>query len=114
MGCAQVSYPCHGKCKYKPVLCSIDQEVAVSTHTFNMEKSCISTVTLEIDFFSKKNATCTDEYNSDLMAAEFTSKFANMGLRCVFVIKSDVIIITNPLSPVLDNNWCLGTMLPSS
>jgi len=59
---------------------SIDQEVAVSTHTFNMEKSCISTVTLEIDFFSKKNATCTDEYNSDLMAAEFTSKFANMGL----------------------------------
>ena len=95
MGCAQVSYPYHGKCKYKSVLCSIDQEVAVSTHTFNMEKSCISTITLEIDFFSKKNATCTDEYNSDLMAAEFTSKFANMGLRCVFVIKSGVIIITN-------------------
>ena len=91
MGCAQVSYPYHRKCKYIFVLCSIDQEVAVSTHTFNMEKSCISTVTLEIDFFSKKNATCTDEYNSDLMAAEFTSKFANMGLRCVFVIKFDVI-----------------------
>ena len=53
---------------------------------FNMEKSCISTVTLEIDFFSKKNATTTDEYNSDLMAADFTSKFANMGLRFVLVI----------------------------
>ena len=63
-------------------VCSIDQEVVVSAHVFNMEKSCISTVTLEIDFFSKKNATSTDEYNSDLMAAEFTSKFANIGLRC--------------------------------
>merc|ERR1711971_227636 len=59
---------------------SIDQEVGVSPHVFNMEKCCISTVTLEIDFFSKKNATTTDEYNSDLMAADFTSKFANMGL----------------------------------
>ena len=66
-------------------MCSIDQEVGVSAHVFNMEKSCISTVTLEIDFFSKKNATATDEYNSDLMAADFTSKFANMGLRCVSV-----------------------------
>ena len=67
-------------------MCSIDQEVGVSPHLFNMEKSCISTVTLEIDFFSKKNAPSTDEYNSDLMAADFTSKFANMGLRFVLVI----------------------------
>ena len=70
--------------KFEPMCtCSIDQEVGVSAHVFNMEKSCISTVTLEIDFFSKKNATTTDEYNSDLMAADFTSKFANIGLRCV-------------------------------
>ena len=83
----------------------------MSAHVFNMEKSCISTVTLEIDFFSKKNATTTDEYNSDLMAADFTSKFANMGLRCVLMISNKTNLI---LFSVLGNNWCLATMLPSS
>ena len=71
-------------------MCSIDQEVGVSPHVFNMEKCCISTVTLEIDFFSKKNATTTDEYNSDLMAADFTLKFANMGLRWVLLVISNL------------------------
>ena len=94
-------------------MCSIDQEVGVSAHVFNMEKSCISTVTLEIDFFSKKNATVTDEYNSDLMAADFTSKFANMGLRCVLIILNKT-CDNMSYNSVSANSWCLATMLPSS
>ena len=33
-----------------------------------------------MDFFSKKNTSATDEYNSDLMAAEFAQQFAQLGL----------------------------------
>jgi vesicle-fusing ATPase len=59
---------------------SLGQEVEVMPHNYNMEKACISAVTLDIDFFTKKNASTTDEYNSDLMAAEFTSLFSHISL----------------------------------
>jgi len=58
---------------------SLNQEILVKPAQFDLEKSCISTLTVEIDFFNKKNTT-TDEYNSDSMASDFTSQFGNMAL----------------------------------
>jgi len=58
---------------------SLNQEILVKPAQFDLEKSCISTLTVEIDFFNKKNTT-TDEYNSDSMAGDFTSQFGNMAL----------------------------------
>jgi len=58
---------------------SLNQEILVKPHKYDLEKSCISTLTVEIDFFNKKNTT-TDEYNSDSMAADFSSQFGNMAL----------------------------------
>jgi len=59
---------------------SLGQELQVEPYSFNLEKTCIASLTLEVDFFSKKNTSATDEYNSDLMAAEFAQKFAQLGL----------------------------------
>jgi len=58
---------------------SLNQEILVKPYKYDLEKKCISTLTVEIDFFNKKNTT-TDEYNSDSMAADFTSQFGNMAL----------------------------------
>jgi len=58
---------------------SLNQEILVKPYKYDLEKSCISTLTVEIDFFNKKNTT-TDEYNSDSMAADFSSQFGNMAL----------------------------------
>jgi len=58
---------------------SLNQEILVKPFKYDLEKSCISTLTVEIDFFNKKNTT-TDEYNSDSMAADFSSQFGNMAL----------------------------------
>jgi len=58
---------------------SLNQEILVKPYKYDLQKSCISTLTVEIDFFNKKNTT-SDEYNSDSMAADFSSQFGNMAL----------------------------------
>jgi len=58
----------------------LGQELSVSPYHYNKEKTCIATLTLDVDFHTKKNANSTDEYNTDLMAAEFTSKLSNLSL----------------------------------
>ena len=72
----------------------------VSPHTFNMERSCISSVTLEIDFFNKKSGSPSEEFNSDVMAAEFTKSFGQLALtvgqQLVFShIKTLAVIVTD-------------------
>jgi len=59
---------------------SLGQELQVAPHSFNLEKACIASLALEVDFFSKKSTSTSDEYNSDLMAAEFAQQFAQLGL----------------------------------
>jgi len=58
---------------------SLNQEVIVSPFKYDLEKNCISTLTVEIDFFNKKNVS-TEDYNSDSMASDFCSQFGNMAL----------------------------------
>ena len=58
---------------------SIGQEVAVEPYRFDLEKHCISTLTVEVDFYSKKNNS-SDEFNSDLMTTEFCSQFGNISV----------------------------------
>jgi len=58
---------------------SLNQEILVKPYKFDLEKNCISTVTLEIDFFNKKTQS-NDDYNSDAMATDFTSQFGNLAL----------------------------------
>jgi len=58
---------------------SLNQELLVTPFKYDLEKNCISTLTVEVDFFNKKNVT-TEEYNSDKMAADFCSQFGNMAL----------------------------------
>lgn len=79
---------------------SLGQELMVSPHTFNMERSCISSVTLEIDFFNKKSGSPSEEFNSDVMAAEFTKSFGQLALtvgqQLVFShIKTLAVIVTD-------------------
>ena len=74
--------------------------VQVSPHTFNMERSCISSVTLEIDFFNKKSGSPSEEFNSDVMAAEFTKSFGQLALtvgqQLVFShIKTLAVVVTD-------------------
>jgi len=63
----------------KWAILSLNQEIQVKPHQFDLEKNCISTLTVEVDFFNKKN-TSTEDYNSDLMLADFTSQFCNIAL----------------------------------
>merc|ERR1719411_478158 len=58
---------------------SIGQQVQVEPYRFDLEKHCISTLTVEVDFYSKKNIS-TEDFNSDLMTAEFCSLFGNISL----------------------------------
>jgi len=63
----------------KWAILSLNQEIQVKPYHFDLEKNCISTLTVEVDFFNKKN-TSTEDYNSDLMLADFTSQFCNIAL----------------------------------
>jgi len=56
---------------------SLNQEILITPYKYDLEKNCISTLTVEVDFFNKKNAT-TDDYNTDTMATDFCSQFGNM------------------------------------
>lgn len=56
---------------------SLNQEILITPYKYDLEKNCISTLTVEVDFFNKKNAT-TDDYNTDSMATDFCSQFGNM------------------------------------
>ena len=57
----------------------INQEVSVSQYNFAKEKSCISILTVEVDFYAKAK-TSQDEFNSDLMMADFVAQFANIAV----------------------------------
>ena len=58
---------------------SIGQDVQVEPYRFDLEKHCVSTLTVEVDFYSKKNIT-SDEFNSDKMTSEFCSQFGNISV----------------------------------
>ena len=58
---------------------SIGQEVQVEPYRFDLEKHCISTLTVEVDFYSKKNIS-SDDFNSDMMTTEFCSLFGNISV----------------------------------
>jgi len=68
-----------GLCNRKWATLSLNQELLVKPYKYDLEKNCISTLTVEIDFFNKKNTT-SEEYNSDSMASDFSSQFGNMAL----------------------------------
>ena len=57
----------------------INQDVSVSQYKFDMEKNCISILTVELDFYSKSK-TSQDEFNSDKMTADFCAQFANIAV----------------------------------
>ena len=56
---------------------SVNQEVMVSPYRFDRNTSFISQLTVEIDYFTRKN-NANDEYNSDEMASEFLNQFSNL------------------------------------
>ena len=58
---------------------SINQDILVSPYRFDKNTSYISQLTVEIDYFTKKN-NANDEYNSDEMAGEFLNQFGNLAL----------------------------------
>lgn len=58
---------------------SIGQDISVSPYRFDLEKNCISILTVSVDFFGKKN-TSTDNYDTDKMTADFCAQFANIAV----------------------------------
>lgn len=58
---------------------SLNQIIDVAHYVFDKTKSCVTTVTLEVDFFSKKT-TSAETYNTDLMSTDFTSQFSQVAL----------------------------------
>ncbi|XP_023322671.1 vesicle-fusing ATPase 1 [Eurytemora carolleeae] len=58
---------------------SINQDILVSPYWFDKNTAYISQLTVEIDYFTKKN-NANDEYNSDEMAGEFLNQFGNLAL----------------------------------
>jgi len=58
---------------------SLGQDLNVAPYNIDKQRSCITTLILEVDFF-KKNTTSTEEFNSDKMSSEFTSQFSQLAL----------------------------------
>ena len=56
---------------------SIGQDVTVEPYKFDLEKHCISTLTVEVDFYQKRN-TSSEDYNTDKMTTDFCAQFANI------------------------------------
>eukprot|EP00088_Acartia_fossae_P024631 TRINITY_DN25545_c0_g1_i2.p1 TRINITY_DN25545_c0_g1~~TRINITY_DN25545_c0_g1_i2.p1 ORF type:complete len:745 (-),score=173.11 TRINITY_DN25545_c0_g1_i2:453-2687(-) len=63
----------------KWAMLSIGQEVAVKPYIFDKNRAYISQVTVEIDYFTKKN-NANDEYNSDQMASEFQNQIGHVAM----------------------------------
>ena len=57
---------------------SIGQDISVSPYKFDLEKNCISILTVSVDFLAKKN-TSNDNYDTDRMTADFCAQFAYNG-----------------------------------
>jgi len=58
---------------------SVNQDFSVSAYTFDRNRSFISSVVVEVDYFTKKN-NANDEYNTDDMANNFTAQFGKLAL----------------------------------
>jgi len=58
---------------------SLGQAVEATPFIFDKTKQCVSQLTLEVDFYTKKGTT-TDTYDTDSMAEEFRSKFGQLAL----------------------------------
>jgi len=58
---------------------SLGQDLTVEQYRFDLEKNCVSTLTVEVDFYMKKN-TSSDDFNSDKMTADFCAQFANIAV----------------------------------
>jgi len=63
----------------KWAMLSVGQEVGVRPYTFDKSRAYITQVTLEVDYFTKKN-NANDEFNSDQMAEEFRNQFGHLAL----------------------------------
>jgi len=63
----------------KWAMLSVGQEVGVRSYSFDKSKAYITQVTLEVDYFTKKN-NANDEFNSDQMAEEFQNQFGHLAL----------------------------------
>ena len=68
-----------GKNNRQWAVLSIGQEISVEAYRFDLEKHCVATLTVEVDFYQKKNSS-TEEYNSDKMTADFCAQFANISV----------------------------------
>ena len=58
---------------------SIGQDISVSPYKFDLEKNCISILTVTVDFFAKRN-TSNDNFDTDKMTADFCAQFANIAV----------------------------------
>ena len=58
---------------------SLGQELQVRPLRFDLEKQCVTTMTVEVEFV-KKNSTSEEQYNTDEMAVELGSQFGNMAV----------------------------------
>jgi len=68
-----------GKVSRQWAVLSLGQDVSVAPYTFDLEKNCVSTLTVEVEFYIKKNTTGAS-FDTDSMTLDFCSQFANLAV----------------------------------